>query len=119
LSLLVRLESRLDNVVFRAGLTKTRRAARQLVSHGHVTVNGRRMTVPSHCVQVGDVVAVRQESRGSALFANRTEQMADIKTPHWMQFEEGGLAFKITQTPNIGETETPFNPAVIIQFYSR
>lgn len=118
-SLVSRLESRLDNVVFRAGLTRTRRAARQLVSHGHVTINGRRMTVPSHAVAVGDVVGIRQESRGSALFANRAEQAAEQKTPHWMEMEEGGLSFKITQIPSVGETESPFNPAVIIQFYSR
>lgn len=118
-SLLTRLESRLDNVIFRSGLVKTRRAARQLVSHGHVTINGRRMTVPSHFVQTGDKVGIRQESRGSALFANRTEQLADQKTPHWMTMEEGGMAFTVTQTPSVGETESPFNPAVIIQFYSR
>ena len=118
-SLLVRLESRLDNVVYRAGLVKTRRAARQLVSHGHVTVNGRRMTVPSHTVSIGDVVGVRMESRGSALFMGRAEQMAEIKAPHWMKFEEGGLSFTITAAPSVAETETPFNPAVIIQFYSR
>jgi small subunit ribosomal protein S4 len=118
-ALLVRLESRLDNVVWRSGLVKTRRAARQLVGHGHITVNGRRMTVPSHCVQVGDVVAVRTESRTSPLFMSRAEQMAELKTPHWMQMEEGGLSFKITAPPNVSETETPFNAAVIIQFYSR
>ncbi|HVY72966.1 MAG TPA: 30S ribosomal protein S4 [Candidatus Paceibacterota bacterium] len=118
-ALVSRLESRLDNVVYRSGLVRTRRAARQLVSHGHVTVNGRRMTVPSHAVVAGDTVGVRQESRGSALFANRTEQMADQKTPHWMKMEEGGMAFTVTETPRTGETEAPFNPAVIIQFYSR
>jgi small subunit ribosomal protein S4 len=118
-TLLMRLESRLDNVVWRAGLTRTRRAARQLVSHGHVTVNGRRMTIPSHKVEVGDTIGVREGSRGSALFANRVEQMAEQKTPHWMKMDESGLSFTITALPSLGETELPFNPAVIIQFYSR
>ncbi|MCX6820258.1 MAG: 30S ribosomal protein S4 [Candidatus Adlerbacteria bacterium] len=118
-ALLVRLESRLDNVIYRAGLVKTRRAARQLVSHGHVVVNGRRMTIPSYCVSVGDVVSVRQESRTSPLFLGRAEQLADIKTPHWMQMEEGGLSLKISAFPSLSETELPFNAAVIIQFYSR
>jgi small subunit ribosomal protein S4 len=118
-ALLARLESRLDNVVWRSGLVKTRRAARQLVSHGHITVNGRRMTVPSHAVAVGDVVAVRPESRTSPLFMSRTEQMAELKTPQWMDMEEGGLSFKISAVPNVSDTETPFNAAVIIQFYSR
>ncbi len=118
-ALMTRLESRLDNTIFRSGIVKTRRAARQLVSHGHVTVNGRRMTIPSHAVQMGDLVAIRQESRISPLFANRAEQMVEQKTPHWMQMEEGGLSFKVTGTPNVTETESPFSPAVIIQFYSR
>lgn len=118
-ALMVRLESRLDNVVFRSGIVKTRRAARQLVSHGHVTVNGRRLTIPSHAVQTGDTVGVRPESRGSALFANRAEQMVEQKTPHWMKMEEGGLSFKVNATPNVTDVESPFSPAVIIQFYSR
>lgn len=118
-TLMTRLESRLDNVMFRSGIVKTRRAARQLVSHGHVVVNGRRMTIPSHAVQTGDVIGVRPESRSSALFANRAEQMAEQKTPHWMQMEQDGLSFKITQAPSVAETESPFSPAVIIQFYSR
>ncbi len=118
-ALMTRLESRLDNVVYRAGFTKTRRAARQLVSHGHVTVNGRHMTIPSHAVKVDDVVAIRTESRTSPLFANRAEQMAEQKTPHWMHMEQDGLSFKVTATPAVGETESPFSPAVIIQFYSR
>lgn len=118
-SLMTRLESRLDNVIFRSGVVKTRRAARQLVSHGHVVVNGRRMTIPSHFVQINDVIGVRPESRTSPLFANRAEQMAEQKTPHWMKMEEGGLSFKVTATPSVPDTESPFSPAVIIQFYSR
>ena len=118
-SLVARLESRLDNVVYRAGLTKTRRAARQLVSHGHITINGRRMTIPSYCVSVGDVVAVRPESRESALFLGRAESVLEVKTLPWMKMEEGGLSMTITAVPTVGETELPFNAAVIIQFYSR
>lgn len=118
-ALMTRLESRLDNAVFRSGLVKTRRAARQLVSHGHITVNGRRMTIPSHAVQIGDVIAVRPESRTSPLFANRAEQMLEQKTPTWMQMEQDGLSFKVTAAPGVADAESPFSPAVIIQFYSR
>ncbi len=118
-ALISRLESRLDNVVYRAALTKTRRAARQLVSHGHITVNGRRMTIPSYCVQVGDVVAVRPESRQSPLFLGREEALAEIKTPAWMELGDGGLSLTISKIPALPETELPFNAAVIIQFYSR
>lgn len=118
-ALLSRLEARLDNVVYRAGFVKTRRAARQLVGHGHVMVNGRRMTIPSFCVSAGDVVSIRPESQSSALFVGRKEAAAETKTPHWMTVEEGGMSLTITGTPSVGETELPFNAAVIIQFYSR
>lgn len=118
-SLMSRLESRLDNVVFRAGFVKTRRAARQLVSHGHVTLNGRRMNIPSHAVALNDVVAIRQESRTSPLFATRAEAAAETKAPAWLTLEDGGFAAKIIAIPQVAETEAPFNPATIIQFYSR
>ena len=118
-SLMIRLESRLDNVVFRAGLVKTRRAARQLVSHGHVHVNGRRVTIPSFCVSTGDSVSIRPESRQSPLFANRKEAMLEMKTPQWMEVHADGLGLAVKSTPMVEETQSPFNPAVIIQFYSR
>jgi small subunit ribosomal protein S4 len=117
--LMVRLESRLDNVAYRAGFVKTRRAARQLVSHGHIMVNGRRMNVPSFCVSVGDVVSIRPESKTSPLFTNRAEVVAELKTPAWMELEDGGFAAKIVSPPNTPVTEAPFNAATIIQFYSR
>lgn len=117
--LLSRLEGRLDNVVYRAGFTKTRRAARQLVSHGHVMVNGRRSMVPSHQVGEGDVVSIRPESRGSALFANRVEAAAESKTPAWITLEDQGFAAKIVEEPMVEETSAPFNAATVIQFYSR
>ncbi len=118
-ALLARLEARLDNVVYRAGLVKTRRAARQMVSHGHITVNGRRLNIPSYMVKKGEVVAVRQESRTSPLFTNRTEAMAETKAPAWMKFDDQGFAVNITAEPTVGEGEAPFSAPVIIQFYSR
>jgi small subunit ribosomal protein S4 len=117
--LMHRLESRLDNVVYRAGLVKTRRAARQLVSHGHITVNGKRMTIPSHKVAVGDSVGVREGSKGSPLFANRAEAMLEVKTPNWISMGADGLTFTIKEAPNVGPTEAPFSAPTIIQFYSR
>jgi|SRR3989344_301475 len=116
--LLSRLESRLDNAVYRAGFVKTRRAARQLVSHGHVTVNGRRVNIPSCVVGAGDTISIREGSRGSALFANRGEEALEQRTPAWMTLEDGGRSAKITQEPVMTE-EAPFNASTIIQFYSR
>lgn len=121
--LLARLESRLDNVVFRAGFAPTRRAARQLVSHGHITVgqgeSSRRMTIPSYRVSAGETIAVRNESRVSPFFGNRSERAAEIKTPDWMEFGEGGFAATVKAAPHVGATDVAFDPGVIIQFYSR
>ncbi len=118
-SLVARLESRLDNVVYRAGLVKTRRAARQLVSHGHIMVGGRRMNIPSYCVSVGDLISVRPESQTSPLFLGRKEAMLETKTPIWMSVEEGGMSCNIVGNPTVLETELAFSAPIIIQFYSR
>ncbi len=117
--LLSRLESRLDNVVFRAGFVKTRRAARQLVSHGHVMVSGKKMNVPSYQVKMGETVAIRTESRTSPLFVNRIEAAAETKLPEWLTMGEGGFEVTATQAPALPDTEAPFSAPVIIQFYSR
>ena len=118
-ALIGRLEARLDNAVYRAGLTKTRRAARQLVSHGHLTVNGRRVNIPSYHLEVGDVVAVRPESRGSALFINRAETAVETRTPEWMKMDADGFSFDTVKIPISTETELPWSASTIIQFYSR
>ena len=118
-ALVSRLESRLDNVVFRSGFVKTRRAARQLVSHGHVQLNGRRMSIPSHAVAVGDIVSIRPESRTSPLFIGRAEAAVEYKTPQWMTLGTGGFEATVATIPGVAESELSFSPAVIIQFYSR
>ncbi len=117
--LLARLESRLDNIIYRAGFVKTRRAARQVVGHGHVLVNGKRLNIPSYQVQLDDVVSIRPESRASPLFANRAETVAEAQTPAWMTLEQEGFAARIATLPTVEETATPFSVATIIQFYSR
>ncbi len=117
--LLTRLESRLDNVIYRAGFVKTRRAARQMVGHGHVLVNGQRLNIPSFKVEKGMTISIRPESRDSALYTNRTEVMAETKAPQWMTFEDQGFAIKVVEDPSVGEGEAPFSAPVIIQFYSR
>ncbi|HYF12880.1 MAG TPA: 30S ribosomal protein S4 [Candidatus Paceibacterota bacterium] len=118
-ALVSRLESRLDNVVYRSGFVKTRRAARQIVSHGHVQVNGRRMNVPSYTVKVGETVSIRKESQGSALFGNRAEATKEHRAPEWLQISADGFSALMKAPATISETELPFNAATIIQFYSR
>lgn len=121
--LLARLESRLDNVVYRAGWAPTRRAARQLVSHGHIVVGHgtevRRMTIPSYRVSAGETVAIRPESRVSPYFGNRTEKAGETKTPDWMELGDEGYAAAVRADPHAGATDVAFDPSVIIQFYSR
>lgn len=118
-ALLSRLEARLDNVVYRTGFVKTRRAARQLVSHGHVMVNERKLSVPSHKAQKDDIISIRTESRTSPLFATRAEVTIQQTTPAWISLAVDGFSATIIDTPSLSETALPFNPATIIQFYSR
>ena len=117
--LVSRLESRLDNAVYRAGFVSTRRAARQIVSHGHVTVNGRRTSIPSYQVSPNDLVEVRTESRSSPLFGTRQEKALETKLPSWLTLEEGGFGVRVNKHPGVAASELAFDPAVIVQFYSR
>lgn len=115
-----RLESRLDNVVYRMGLAKTRRLARQIVSHGHITVNGRKNTVPSHKVTKGDMISVREGSKNSPLFTNRTEEIAGSTAPSWISFDASKLAgTKSAEPQSVKASDFLFDPIQVLQFYSR
>ncbi|MCA9364098.1 30S ribosomal protein S4 [Candidatus Kaiserbacteria bacterium] len=117
--LIGRLESRLDNVVYRLGLAKTRRLARQMVSHGHITVNGRRLTIPSHKVDIGDTVAVREGSRASGLFTTIVDDHESAGVPHWLSFDLKKLSGEKKSEPTYEPSETLFDPQQILEFYSR
>jgi small subunit ribosomal protein S4 len=117
--LIARLESRLDNVVYRLGLAKTRRLARQLVSHGHITVNGKRLNIPSHRVEVGDVIAVRSESKNAALFVNLGETLAGSVAPTWLTLDIKALSGTKKSEPQYEPTETLFDPDLVLEYYSR
>ncbi len=114
-----RLESRLDNVVHRLGLAKTRRLARQMVSHGHITVNGRRLNIPSHKVKVGDVIAVREQSKQSPLFMGITEALGDHKAPAWLTLDSKKFEGTMKSIPPYVPTETMFDAQQVLEFYSR
>lgn len=113
------LERRLDNVVLRAGLATTRMAARQLVSHGHITVNGTKMTIPSYLVQVGDVVAIREGSKQKTVFADLDERMKDATAPNWMSVQQAKKEITITGAPVYVPTNLAFDLQTVIQFYKR
>lgn len=117
--LMERLESRLDNVVYRMGLAKTRRFARQMVSHGHITVNGRKLTIPSHRVRVNDVISVREGSRQSGLFTDIVENHNNSMVPAWLSFDVKKLEATMKATPTYQPAETMFDPEQVMEYYSR
>jgi small subunit ribosomal protein S4 len=113
------LESRLDNVVYRLGLANTRAFARQLVSHGHITVNGRRLNIPSYQVKTGDKVAIRTQSRAAGAFKNLAERLKDYHTPGWLLFDEEKSEGVVKALPLPGEAEVDINFGAILEYYSR
>ena len=117
--LLGRLESRLDNVVYRLGIAKTRRLARQLVSHGHIMLNGRRLNIPSHKVRVNDVVTVREQSQQSPLFLALNESLLTYTAPAWLELDIKKLGGTKKAEPTYEPTETLFDPQLVLEYYSR
>ena len=113
------LESRLDNVAYRLGFAVSRSIARQMVSHGHITVNGKRMNVPSYRVAPGDVLAVREGSKAKVLFAGLSERLEKHKTPFWATMDVAQLKGTLASSPKLAEGEVTFNLASVIEFYSR
>jgi small subunit ribosomal protein S4 len=119
LSLIERLEQRLDNVVYRLGIAKTRRFARQMVSHGHITVNGRKMSVPSYKVALNDVISIREGSKQSVMFVNFADNQKDAKQPTWLSLDLKKIEGKVVALPVYVPTETMFDPEQVFEFYSR
>jgi len=113
------LETRLDNVAYRMGFAPTRLAARQMVSHGHITVNGRKMRIPSHRVRVGDMIAIREQSKTAGIFNTLDESMKETKQPSWIHMDADMRGGKIASVPLPEETSLPFDLVSVIEFYSR
>ena len=110
------LERRADNVVYRAGFASTRRAARQLVSHGHFTLNGKRIDIPSIRVKAGDVLEVRAKSKKNTYFANLN---GETQTLSWMKADLKNMKIEITGSPKREEAEVGINEQLIVEYYSR
>ncbi len=117
--LMERLETRLDNVVYRMGLAKTRQFARQMVSHGHIIVNGKRLNIPSHKVKMGDVITVREGSRLSGLFTEFAEKHDIVSVPAWLSFDAQKLAGEVKGSPVYVQSESMFDPDSVMEYYSR
>lgn len=111
------LEYRLDNVVYRFGLTNSRRLSRQMVSHGHILVNGKKVTVPSHRIRVGDIISIREGSKKSILFKDLDSKMKDYNCPNWLNFNIENLSGKVLGKPKNIEGYIDLN--TVLEFYSR
>ena len=113
------LESRLDNIVYRMGLSLTRREARQLVSHRHFTVNGKRIDIPSYRVKVGDVISLYEKSRSSAKFKDVVEQTASRTVPLWLESDKANFAAKVVRMPNPEDLDYETQTHLIVELYSK
>jgi small subunit ribosomal protein S4 len=118
-NLLVLLESRLDNVVYRLGIASSRAQARQLVSHGHVMINGRKTDIPSALVAPGDIVSVRPESLRRTYFKGLREDMDDRRVPRWLALESNQLSAKVLHLPAREDIDVTLNEQLIVEYYSR
>ena len=119
-NLLQLMERRLDNVVFRLGFAQTRRDARQLVSHAHFTVNGKKVNIPSYLIKAGDVIEVRESSRSSAKFAKLTGPEAPVVAlPSWLDREAGTLKGVVNKLPERSDIDYEVAEHLIVELYSK
>mgnify|MGYP000970744639 CR=1 FL=1 len=117
--LLQELERRLDNVVFRMGFGNTRREARQLVNHGHFTVNGKRVNIPSYTVNVGDVIAVCENSCSTTRFKKMKEDDAFVAAPKWLDRDKNTLTGKVIALPARDDIDFEIAENLIVELYSK
>jgi len=119
LNLLQLLEMRLDNVVYRLGFADSRRQARQLVSHGHIALNGRRTDIPSCALKLGDTVQVLEDSLALPYFRDMVEHLAEKWVPNWLSREPGLAMGRVISIPARTDIEGRINEQVVVEFYSR
>lgn len=117
--LLQNLECRLDNVIYRLGLAATRAQGRQLVSHGHILVNGRRVNIPSYRLAVGDLVTLRLTSRQKTYFSGVAKSIENHQPPAWLELDKTKLEGKVLSRPSVTDLERQLQPQLIVEFYSR
>ena len=117
--LLQMLERRLDNVVYRIGFATSRPQARQLVRHGHFTVNGRKVDIPSYSIRIGDVVAVRQGSAENATIAHAMEEVKGRGTPEWLLLDAAARSARVSSLPTREQINLPAQEQLIVELYSK
>ena len=117
--LIILCERRLDNVAFRSGLARTRREARQIVTHGHLLVNGKQVDIPSYLIEEGDVIEVREKSKSSTLFKTIKEVNAAFGVVEWLNSDIENLKVKVEKFPTREEIDIPVEERMIVEFYSK
>ncbi len=116
-NLLMLLESRLDNIVYRLGMARTRRAARQVVNHGHILVNGKKVDIPSYRVMPGDTISVKENSLNHPAILAAVEEK--VAVPAYLEFDPKKLAGKYVRTPERSELNSEVNEQLIVEYYNR
>ncbi|RMH01083.1 MAG: 30S ribosomal protein S4 [Chloroflexi bacterium] len=118
-NLLVLLERRLDNVIYRLGLASSRAQARQIVRHGHIVLNGRKTNIPSALVSPGDVITIRPESMRRTYFKDLRQNIDDRQVPRWLSLDTNNLVGKVLNLPVREDIDVSLNEQLIVEYYSR
>ena len=118
-NLMILLESRLDNVVFRMGFARTRKEARQIVDHKHVLVNGKCVNIPSYLVKAGDQIEIREKSKGSERYKAVLEVTGGRLVPEWIDVDQENLKGTVKELPNRAAIDVPVNEMLIVELYSK
>ncbi|MDY5648990.1 MAG: 30S ribosomal protein S4 [Lachnospiraceae bacterium] len=118
-NLMVMLESRLDNVIFRLGFARTRKEARQIVDHKHVLVNGKCVNIPSYLVKAGDVIEIREKSKGSQRYKDILEVTGGRLVPEWLVADQENLKGEVKELPTREAIDVPVNEMLIVELYSK
>ena len=118
-NLMIILESRLDNVIFRLGFARTRKEARQIVDHKHVMVNGSQVNIPSYLVKAGDVIEIKEKCKGSQRYKDILDVTGGRMVPEWLEADAENLKGTVKELPNRDAIDVPVNEMLIVELYSK
>ncbi|MFQ9516542.1 MAG: 30S ribosomal protein S4 [Eubacterium sp.] len=118
-NLMILLETRLDNVIFRMGFARTRKEARQIVDHKHVLVNGKQVNIPSYLIKVGDVIEIKEDCKSSQRYKDIIEVTGGRTVPAWIEADQENLKGEIKELPKRDEIDVPVDEMLIVELYSK
>ena len=118
-NLMIMLETRLDNVIFRLGFARTRKEARQIVDHKHVLVNGKQVNIPSYLVKAGDVIEIKEKCKGSQRYKDILESTGGRLVPEWLEADQEALRGTVKELPTREAIDVPVNEVLIVELYSK